>query len=161
MLSMMAACTSIPEGVQPVRNFDLHRYLGQWYEVARLDHAFERGLSRISAQYSMRQDGGVEVLNRGWSAKKKVWKKAVGKAYFVGKSDEGYLKVSFFGPFYGAYVIFSLDSDYQYAFVSGPNKNYLWLLARTPTVPVAVMQKFRQQAKHLGFDMRKLIMVKP
>jgi apolipoprotein D and lipocalin family protein len=160
-VSLMIGCTSLPEGIQPVQNFDLERYLGKWYEVARLDHSFERGLNQVSAEYSMREDGGVEVINRGWDTQKNKWKEAVGKAYFVDSTDTGHLKVSFFGPFYGAYVIFSLDPDYQYSFVSGPDRDYLWLLARTPTVPTPVMQRFKQQAMQLGFDMSKLIIVNP
>ncbi|MFA0071671.1 lipocalin family protein, partial [Vibrio breoganii] len=108
---------------------------GTWYEVARLDHSFERGLSNISAEYSLRDDGGVKVVNRGYSLEKGEWNEAEGKAYFVEESDQGYLKVSFFGPFYGAYVVFELDKEgYQYAFVSGPDTDYLWLLSRTPEV---------------------------
>jgi apolipoprotein D and lipocalin family protein len=87
----------------------LERYLGKWYEIARLDHSFERGLEKVSATYSLRDDGGVRVENRGFSQKKNTWKAAEGKAYFVRDSNEGYLKVSFFGPFYGSYVIFELD----------------------------------------------------
>ena len=156
---LMTGCTGIPEGIKPVQQFELQRYLGKWYEAARLDHSFERGLNRVSAEYSLREDGGVKVVNRGWDAEKKQWKEAVGKAYFVRNSDEGYLKVSFFGPFYGAYVIFALDADYQYSFISGPDREYLWLLSRTPTVPASVMQKFKQQAASLGFDVGKLIVV--
>lgn len=91
-----------------------------WYEIARLDHSFERGLEQVTAEYSLREGGGVQVKNRGFSNKKNKWSEAEGKAFFVGKASEGYLKVSFFGPFYGSYVVFELDKDnYQYAFVSG------------------------------------------
>jgi len=156
---LMGGCTGLPEGIKPVPQFELQRYLGKWYEAARLDHSFERGLSRVSAEYSLRNDGGVKVVNRGWNGEKQQWKEAVGKAYFVRSPDEGYLKVSFFGPFYGAYVIFALDAEYHYSFISGPDRDYLWLLSRTPTVPAAVMQKFKQQAVALGFDISKLIVV--
>jgi len=159
LAGLMVGCTGIPDGLKPVQPFELQRYLGKWYEVARLDHSFERGLNQVSAEYSVREDGGVKVVNRGWDIEKQQWKEAVGKAYFVGSSDEGYLKVSFFGPFYGAYVIFALDADYQYSFISGPNRDYLWLLSRTPTVPESVMQRFKQQATALGFDKGKLIVV--
>lgn len=132
---LLTACVGMPDGVEPVNNFDLNRYLGKWYEIARLDHSFERGLTKISAKYSMPEDGGVKVLNKGFSIADNEWKQAEGKAYFVNAPDQGYLKVSFFGPIYGAYVIFELDKeDYQYAFVSGPDTSYLWLLSRTPTV---------------------------
>jgi apolipoprotein D and lipocalin family protein len=157
---LLAACTGMPAGVKPVGGFELDRYLGKWYEIARLDHSFERGLSRVTAEYSMRDDGGVRVVNRGFSAETGEWSEAQGKAYFVESPDLGYLKVSFFGPFYGAYVVFELDRQgYQYAFISGPDTSYLWLLARTPTVSEAVLQRFIERAKALGFDTEALIIV--
>jgi len=158
---LLSGCLGMPDGVAPVKDFELERYLGKWYEIARLDHSFERGLERVTAEYSMRKDGGVTVLNRGYSTNNKKWKEATGKAYFVNKSTEGYLKVSFFGPFYGSYVVFALDKkDYRYAFVSGPDNSYLWLLARTPSLPKEIVDKFMQEAKGLGFDTSKLIFVK-
>ena len=156
---MLAGCTSLPKGVQPIDDFELDRYLGTWYEIARLDHRFERGLSRATANYSLRSDGGVAVQNRGFSASDGEFEEATGKAYFVGESATGHLKVSFFGPFYGSYVIFNLDPQYQYAFVSGYNKNYLWLLSRTPVISDAVITQFKDEAQRLGFDTSQLIMV--
>ncbi|MDF1832511.1 MAG: lipocalin family protein [Porticoccaceae bacterium] len=157
---ILSGCVGIPEGIKPVENFQLDRYLGQWYEIARLDHSFERGLSKVTADYSLREDGGINVVNRGFSAEKNAWQEALGKAYFVGDTDKGHLKVSFFGPFYGSYIVFELDAvGYQYAFISGPNKDYLWLLARTPTVKPEVIEKFISQSNTLGFDMSTLIFV--
>ena len=153
----LASCVRLPENIQPVQHFELAHYLGKWYEIARLDHSFERGLSKVSAEYSLRGDGGITVTNRGFSAQKQEWQEATGKAYFVDKTNEGFLKVSFFGPFYGAYIIFELDNYYQYAFISGPNKDYLWLLSRTPSVPPAIKEKFLQLASEKGFDVSKLI----
>ena len=109
LILLLTGCMGIPENVSPVEPFKLEKYLGDWYEIARLDHSFERGLSRVTANYSLRDDGGVRVLNRGYSEKEKIWKQAEGKAYFVQRPDQGYLKVSFFGPFYGSYVVFELD----------------------------------------------------
>lgn len=153
-------CTTLPAGVQPVSGFELNRYLGTWYEIARLDHSFERGLSQVSAQYSLRDDGGVRVLNRGFDAAKGEWKQAEGKAYFVGAADVAHLKVSFFGPFYGTYAVFDLDrAGYQHAFVSGPNTDYLWLLARTPTVSAELKDRFVAMARERGFDTSRLIWV--
>ncbi|WP_208640365.1 lipocalin family protein [Vibrio aquaticus] len=157
---LLSGCLGMPKSVTPVENFQLDRYLGTWYEVARLDHSFERGLDNVTATYSMREDGGVKVINRGFSAEKNEWKEAEGKAYFVEDSDQGYLKVSFFGPFYGAYVVFELDQQaYEYAFVSGPNNDYLWLLARTPNVSEEITDQFIAQAKQHGFDTSQLIFV--
>jgi apolipoprotein D and lipocalin family protein len=157
---LLTGCLGMPESITPVTGFELDKYLGKWYEIARLDHSFERGLEQVSADYSLREDGGVRVENRGFSVEKNKWKTAEGKAFFVGESDEGYLKVSFFGPFYGAYVVFELDkANYQYAFVSGPNTDYLWFLSRTPTVDETLMTLFKQTAENLGFDTDQLIYV--
>lgn len=148
----------MPEGVVPVKNFNVSRYLGKWYEIARLDHSFERGLSNVTAEYELRSDDGINVINRGFLAEENKWKVAEGKAYFVGSRDEGHLKVSFFGPFYGSYIIFDLDQEnYQYAFVSGYNTSYLWLLSRTPTVSEGVKERFVEKSKELGFDTNALI----
>ena len=160
MATLLSGCLGMPESVKPVQGFELDRYLGKWYEVARLDHSFERGMDQVTAEYSLRDDGGVRVLNRGYSVEKNKWSEAEGKAYFVGESDEGYLKVSFFGPFYGSYVVFDMDQEnYQYAFISGPDTSYLWFLSRTPTVDPTLLARFVEQARSLGFDTDQLIYV--
>lgn len=157
---LLSGCVGMPENVKPVDNFNLEKYLGTWYEIARLDHSFERGLTRVTATYSLRSDGGVKVVNRGYSAEKQRWKEAIGKAYFVKDPNLGYLKVSFFGPFYGAYIVFELDhAHYQYSLVSGPDKSYLWILARTPTIKASTKDFLITKAAALGFDTHKLIFV--
>ena len=157
---LLSGCLGMPESVTPVKEFELEKYLGKWYEIARLDHSFERGLEQVTAEYSIREGGGVLVKNRGFSKEKNKWNESTGKAFFVGESSEGYLKVSFFGPFYGSYVVFELDREkYQYAFVSGPNTSYLWLLSRTPAVEADVLSLFITKAKKLGFDTDNLIYV--
>ncbi|ABI39656.1 Lipocalin family protein [Shewanella sp. MR-4] len=157
---VLSGCLGMPRNVEPVKDFQLERYLGKWYEIARLDHSFERGLTQVTAEYSLKADGGVKVINRGYSADTQQWKEAEGKAYFVNGDEEAYLKVSFFGPFYGSYVVFGLDQqDYQYAFISGPDTDYLWLLARTPTVSPEVMKQFVEMASARGFDTNSLIYV--
>lgn len=159
-LGLLSGCVGLPENIKPVNNFQLERYLGKWYEIARLDHSFERGLSKVTAEYSLREDGGVRVINRGYSVEKKKWKQAEGKAYFVKSPDLGYLKVSFFGPFYGAYVIFELDHEgYQYSLVSGPDHSYLWLLSRTPEIDNEKKSMLLSKAARLGFDTSQLIFV--
>ena len=160
MFLFIAGCLGVPEGITPVKDFELEKYLGKWYEIARLDHSFERGLDSVSAQYSMREDGGVKVINRGFNTEDNEWSEAEGKAYFVNDEDEGYLKVSFFGPFYGSYIIFELDKEnYQFAFVSGNTTSYLWLLSRTPIVSEEVMYKFIKRSRELGFNIEELIFV--
>jgi len=157
---LLAGCVGIPENVQPVDHFSLERYLGKWYEIARLDHSFERGLTRVTAEYSLRDDGGVRVLNRGYSAQADKWKEAEGKAYFVNGPDQGYLKVSFFGPFYASYIVFGIDHEnYQYALVCGPDKSYLWILSRSPEMQPGVRDKLVAQAAAAGFDTGRLIFV--
>lgn len=156
----LVGCVGIPQNVKPVDNFQLERYLGKWYEIARLDHSFERGLTSISAVYSLRDDGGVRVLNSGYSEKEKAWKTAEGKAYFVQGTDQGFLKVSFFGPFYGSYIVFELDhANYQYALVCGPDKSYFWILARTPEIESKLKDRLIAKAAETGFDTGKLIFV--
>lgn len=158
VIILLSACVDRPDNIKPVTGFELQRYLGEWHEIARLDHSFEKGLSKVTANYSLREDGGVKVINRGYDAKKQKWSEAEGKAYFVNSADEAYLKVSFFGPFYGSYIVFELDQDqYQYSLVSGPDTSYLWILARTPTISNELKQRLVNKAGSLGFDTNKLI----
>ncbi len=150
-----------PSGVTPVSDFELNRYLGRWYEIARLDHSFERGLSNVSATYGLRDDGGVKVLNRGYDDRAGAWKDAEGRAYFIGRPTVGSLKVSFFGPFYGGYHIVALDkANYSWAMISGPNRDYLWILARTRQLSPTVLDELLRQARALGFATDQLILVK-
>lgn len=160
-LLAVAGCVNLPEGIKPVNHFELSRYLGTWYEIARLDHSFERDLMRVTAEYSLQADGGVKVINRGFNPNSQQWDEAQGKAYFVTDEHVGHLKVSFFGPFYASYVIFVLDSQgYEYAMVTGPNRDYLWILARQPSLSAQRLNTLVSQAKRQGFDTRQLIYVK-
>lgn len=159
-LTLVTACTGVPKGTTVVTDFELDRYLGTWYEIARLDHRFERGLTDITANYSLRDDGGVQVVNRGFDVEAGEWDEAIGKAYMVDAPDVGRLKVSFFGPFYGGYNILDLDvDDYQYALVAGPDRSYLWILARSPNLPDAVLQPLVEKARALEFPVDELIYV--
>lgn len=157
----LASCGSMPDNIKPVSDFELDRYMGKWYEIARLDHRFERGLENVTATYSIMDDGTVKVANRGLSATSKEWNDAIGKARFAGDSNIGHLEVSFFGPFYGPYVIFDLDEskeNYQYAFVASSEK-YLWFLSRTPTVSDEIKDKFLNAAQASGYNIEELIFV--
>lgn len=162
----MASCMGAPKNVTPIASFDENQYLGTWYEIARLDHSFERGLEQVTANYSLREDGGIKVVNRGFNTDTKTWKEAIGKAYFIDPSNPdntntGRLKVSFFGPFYGAYNIIELDKPYyNYVMICGPNLEYLWILSRTPQLPYPIKQALTSKAKALGFATDDLIYVK-
>jgi len=155
-LVSLSACTGTPDNVEPVKNFELKRYLGTWYEVARLPHPFEEGLSRVTAEYALRDDGGVSVINRGFNADNQEWEEAEGKAYFVGAENVGHLKVSFFGPFYASYVVAELDPQYRYAMVTGPDRDYLWILSRQPELPESTLQRLVSKAKAMNYDVSKL-----
>ncbi|MEI5637916.1 MULTISPECIES: lipocalin family protein [unclassified Pseudoalteromonas] len=154
---LLTACTGLPENIKPVKQFDVERYAGTWYEIARLDHSFERGMQNVTAAYSLNDDGSIKVINKGYVTAEQTWKEAIGKAKFVEDENTAHLKVSFFGPFYGSYVVFELDSDYQYAYVTSYNRDYLWLLSRTPTVDEAVMDNFIATATEKGFASDELI----
>ncbi len=154
---MKNLCTSIPKGAVAVRPFVKEKYLGEWHEIARKDFRFERNLNNVSAHYSLNGDGSIKVENQGYNYKKNIWKRAIGKARFVGSSNEAKLKVSFFGPFYSGYNVLAIDPDYKYALVAGKNLKYLWLLSRDITMPEDVAHSYLKIAQDLGFDLSDLI----
>lgn len=162
---VLSSCMGTPANIKVVDNIDANQYLGTWYEIARLDHSFERGLENVTATYSMRDDGGIKVINRGYDGKKQKWSEAEGKAYFLTPPNAdnthlGKLKVSFFGPFYGAYNIIALDKPYyNYVMICGPDKSYFWILSRTPQLSYPIKQELIAQAKNLGFATEQLIYV--
>jgi apolipoprotein D and lipocalin family protein len=158
--TLTGCSTAPPTGLTSVTPFEVSRYLGKWYEIARLDHSFERGLTDVSATYSLKSDGSLEVINRGFNTKKNEWKSATGRALFTGNQNQGSLKVSFFGPFYGGYHVLALDqTGYQWALVSGPDREYLWILARTKVLAPAIRDQLVADAKKMGFVTDKLIWV--
>lgn len=160
MMLLISACTGIPQGINPVSGLEADKYLGTWYEIARLDHSFEDGLSRVSAEYKLQDDGSIKVINRGYDAEAGEWSVAEGRAVFVGDKSIGHLKVSFFGPFYASYVIFELDKDkYQRSYVTGYDRDYLWFLSRTPEVSKEAIAQFKKTALKAGFDLEELILV--
>lgn len=159
---LVSACTGSPEGVAPVTGFEADRYLGTWYEIARLDHSFERGLTAVSATYSRNPDGSIRVVNRGFDPKTCAWREAVGRAKFMADPATAHLAVSFFGPFYGGYTVFELDKEgYAWAAVAGPSRGYLWILARDPALDATVRDRLIGRARALGFPTAGLILVNP
>ncbi|MEF9966213.1 MAG: lipocalin family protein [Comamonas sp.] len=158
-VALPGCAVSVPQGVQPVSGFDASKYMGAWYELARIDHRFEKGLTQVSATYSLNADGSVTVLNRGYDPAKQAWREAQGKARFLGQADEAALKVSFFGPFYGGYNVVSLDDQYQTALVIGSSADYMWILSRSKTIPEAQRQALLEKAQSLGVDLGKVMRV--
>jgi len=148
---------SIPKGASAVKPFDRAKYLGNWYEVARLDFRFEKNLNNATAHYSLNDDGSIRVVNRGFNYKNNTWKESIGKARFVASPQEARLKVSFFGPFYAGYNVIAIDPDYRYALVAGESLDYLWLLSREKTMPDDIKQAYLEKAQALGYKTDELV----
>ena len=162
LLALAGGCTSVPSGLQAVKGFQADRYMGRWHEIARLDHSFERGLTQVTAEYTLREDGRIKVVNRGYDERRGRWREIEGTARFVGDRTEGRLKVTFFWPFWGGYDVIALDQkDYRYAVVSGPDRSYLWILCRDPKMDEALLSDLVSKAKGWGFDVDRLIYLAP
>ena len=156
-LALVAGCASVSKvDNAPVATLDLSRYLGEWYEIARFDHSFERGVEQAKANYTQNADGTIKVVNSGIKNGKP--KTAVGK----GKTTDtpGLLRVSFFGPFYADYRVMMIDEDYTYALVGSGGADYLWILSRTPEVPETAKSELLAEAQRRGYDTDKLIWVR-
>jgi apolipoprotein D and lipocalin family protein len=158
-LASIYSCQSIPKGASVVQNFDAKKYVGTWYEIARIDFKQEKNLNNTVAQYALKNNGDIKVMNSGYNYIKQEWKNAVGNAKFRGNTTEGALKVSFFGPFYSGYNVFAVDKDYKYALVGGKNFDYLWILSREKTIPNATKEKYLKIATDLGYNVNNLLWV--
>lgn len=157
-ISALNSCkTGMPRGAVAVTNFDASKYLGKWYEIARFDFFFEKGLSNTTANYSLNSSGNIKVVNQGFNVAKGEWTKAEGEAKFVDARNVGRLKVSFFKPIWASYNVLSIDDNYSYALVAGDNLNYLWILSRTKTIPEQIKSKYLSLAKDLGYKTENLI----
>ncbi len=159
MMFSLFSCSTIPEGVTAVSPFEKEKYLGKWYEIARFDFKFEKGLNNTTAEYALRDDGKIKVTNRGYDYENQKWKEAIGKAKFVRERTTAMLKVSFFGPFYSGYNVIALDAEYKYALVCGSNFKYLWILSREKTIPDRIKQDYLRKAEELGFNTSNLLWV--
>lgn len=146
-----------PKNAFPVTGFNIQKYLGKWYELARLDYRFERELSNTTAEYSLNKNGSVRVINRGYNDKKNEWEEAEGVAVFREEKDKAALKVSFYKPFYSGYNVIGLDANYQYALVAGKDLDYLWILSREKTLPEDIRENFLRTAAGLGYQVDDLI----
>ncbi|TVS08327.1 MAG: lipocalin [Gammaproteobacteria bacterium] len=160
IIVMITGCTGTPQGVEPVTGFDAARYEGLWYEIFRLDHRFERGLTNVTAEYRLRDDGTIAVINRGFDPRKCEWRDVEGSARFRGDPDTASLAVSFFFGISGGYHVIALDHDeYRYAMVSGPTRGYLWILAREPELDADITERLIEKAAALDFPTDELIRV--
>lgn len=166
--SWMSGCSrpaSVEANQAVIKRFDPTQYMGTWYEIARLDNRFEKGLEQVTATYEIQTDGTIKVINRGYDTKAGKWNEAVGTAKFVDAANadgtrSGKLKVSFFGPFYGDYHILELDQPYyNYALVSS-GRDYLWILSRTPQLAYPIKQHLMAKAKSFGFATDQLLFIK-
>ncbi len=160
MMTLIASCSNSEQTIEAVQNFDVNRYMGKWYEIARLDFRFERNLINTTADYTLSDNGTVRVENRGFDTLKNEWSLAIGKAKLVGKKQEAMLKVSFFGPFYSPYTVIAIDPQYKTALVAGKNLKYLWILSRTTTIDETTKQGFLKVAEDYGYVTKNLIWVK-
>lgn len=159
MLALLASCANIPKGVTAVSTFEKEKYLGKWFEIARFDFRFEKGLNNTTAEYSLNSNGTIKVVNRGYNYEKKIWKEAIGKAKFVGNEKVAMLKVSFFGPFYAGYNVIAIDPEYKYALVSGSSFDYLWILSREKTIPAEIKSLYLEKAEKLGYKVSNLLWI--
>ncbi len=143
---------------QTVQTFDLSRFLGEWYEIARYDHRFERNMEEVRAIYRLKENGRIEVINSGLDPKTGTRKTAIGKAHTT--DQPGRLKVSFFWIFYSDYNILALGEAYDWALIGSRSADYLWILARTPQLPAATLDHILQLARERGYDTSRLIFVR-
>lgn len=141
-----------------VSNLDVNRFMGSWYEIARYEHSFEKGMTHVKANYSLLPDGTIRVLNSGMKNGKK--KEIEGKARKKKDSNSNSkLEVSFFLWFYSDYFVFELDDNYQYAVIGSSSDKYLWILSRTPQLPQSIINDLLIKIKKRGYDTSKLYFV--
>ncbi len=160
LVLLFTSCAPSTRMIRPVEGFDINRYTGTWYEIARYPNRFERNLSNVTATYALRDDGSVDVLNRGFNTVKGEWKSAEGRAFFKSDPSLGLLKVTFFWPFYGEYKIIRLDQvHYSYAVITSSRYNYLWILAREPQVSEDLQTELLDYIEDVGFERSRVIMV--
>ena len=155
-----SSCASIPEGAVAVKPFDKGKYLGKWYEIARLDFKYERNMDNTTAEYSLNDNGTIKVDNRGYNYKKGKWQQAIGKAKFVGDENLAMLKVSFFGPFYSGYNVIAIDKNYKYALIAGASLKYLWILSRETSIPNDIKENYLKIAQGIGYNTNELLWIK-
>ncbi|MFD1768934.1 lipocalin family protein [Sphingobacterium suaedae] len=164
LLTAVAAGTTLYNILKPVRStvpvvqgFKKEKYLGDWYEIARIDFYWEKNLKNVMATYSLDDEGSIKVLNQGYDMVKEKYKQSIGKAKFIRNEDEGALKVSFFGPFYSGYNVVMIDEDYDYALVFGENLDYMWILSRSKQIPDEIKERYLNYARQCGYKVDRLV----
>ncbi|SMC45047.1 lipocalin family protein [Moheibacter sediminis] len=140
-----------------VQNFNVKKYAGKWYEIARLDFKWEKGLSKVTAEYTLNEDGSIKVDNKGFHAEDNEWRQSIGKAKFVNEANEGALKVSFFGPFYSGYNVVKIDDEYKYVLVFGESLDNMWILSREKTIPEEIKDLYTLIAAKSGYKINELV----
>jgi apolipoprotein D and lipocalin family protein len=143
--------------LETVRPFDLNRYLGKWYEIARIPQSFQKNCEKTTAEYSLRDDGSVRVLNRCFNVVSGEWKQAEGRATVPNRADPSKLKVSFFWPFSGNYWVIELGADYDYAVVGDPSREYLWVLSRQSSMDEVQLEEILARCEAKGFDTSRMV----
>jgi apolipoprotein D and lipocalin family protein len=159
-VTLYSCGTTIPKNAKAVTNFDKSKYLGKWYEIARLDFKYEKGLNNVTAEYSLNDNGTIKVDNKGYNVKKEKWEESIGKAKFVKSDNIGMLKVSFFGPFYAGYNVIAVDENYKYAIVAGESLKYMWILSRETTIPESIKADYLIKAQEIGYNILDLVWTK-
>ena len=151
---------SVPNHIKVVTPFDIKKFDGTWYEIARFDFKHEKDLSNVTANYTLKENGGVQVLNKGYNYVKNKWEEAKGKAKFTTSNKDGSLQVSFFGPFYAGYHVVMMEPDYETALIFGDTTDNIWILSRTKTISEATKQKYLTHAKKAGYDLNRMVWTK-
>ncbi len=146
----------IPKGAVAVSPFEKERYMGLWYEIARMPSLIEKDLIKLTEDYALNDDGSMTVITRSYNEKKDKWNEVSGKIKMAGADSVGMLKVSYFGPAYVSYNVLAIDPDYRYALVSGSGLSYMWILSKEKSIPEDIKQQFLATAKQIGFDINKL-----
>jgi apolipoprotein D and lipocalin family protein len=154
---LLSACAPEPTPVaEPVKQLNVERYMGTWYEIARLPHSFQEGLQQVTAEYRLNRDGSFEVTNRGYNDAEGEWETAIGLAEPIDGMEAGFT-IQFQWPFKGGYYVAELGDNYDYAVVVSNDKEFFWLLARDPGMPRWLIDQNLAQAAQWGIDVEQII----
>jgi len=156
-IMIVRSLKNMPKKAEPVKDFDLYDFLGNWYEIARLDNRFEHQLDNVMTNYSVKKNGNIRIINSGFNTIEKQWEEVEGVGKFRGSEQVGALKVRFAVPFYEGYNIIAIDEHYNHALIAGRNLNYLWILSREKDLPPAIKEKYMKLSELIGYNVSKLV----